>query len=351
MKKLVVLSALLGLLALPMFASDFTFGGDATFGFITDFSGDATGYDEKADLTFDVKAKIDDFNALKFSFNGLETSAVGLDAALVTTDLGKWLDLPVGLTVKWGYDDPDWNAFADVTAYGNTGYYDMSPDQYWGMTFLLSYKMLEFELALNPGAKNVVAESVGYLLAGLAVKEPIKGLNAEVYYFQDKSAIDEFGEAKIAFDAAYAAEFGGFGLTAAPTFVYDLGDAADDILTSYDDTEGHFWWSFGVDATYDMFTVDVGVSGETDAALKWLDFSVMADVIEKLQVYAGVELELVEGGDMFQGLDIGVNANIGAVDCKLGYVVTDGFGEGEIGGWFNDTWVDGGLYLLFDVNY
>ena len=38
MKKLLVLSVLLGLMALPMFASDITFGGDVTFGFIYNFS-------------------------------------------------------------------------------------------------------------------------------------------------------------------------------------------------------------------------------------------------------------------------------------------------------------------------
>ncbi len=66
MKKLLVLSVLLGLMALPMFASDITFGGDVTFGFVTDFSGERVAAEE-TDLTFDVKAAIDDYNSLAIS--------------------------------------------------------------------------------------------------------------------------------------------------------------------------------------------------------------------------------------------------------------------------------------------
>lgn len=343
MKKLVVLSVLLGLLALPMFASDFSFGGDTTFGFVSGLSGDAGTYKEKTDLTFDVKAKLDDFSSLVINMDGLETQVItakggdpaqtmGISKALWTVDFGKWLNLPVGAKVAWGYDDPDWNAFADITAYGNAAVY-LSPDEYWGLDFLISYKMLEFELAFNPGISG--DGDLGYLLAGLAVKEPIKGLNAEVYWFQNKSAIDAFDASKIAFDAAYATAFGDFGLTVGPVFSYDLG------------TEAYFW-GLGIDATYDMFTVDLGVYGD-DEALTWLDFSVMADVIEKLQVYAGVELELSEGGNVFQGLDVGVNANIGPMDLRIGYDVTE-YGEGEIAGWFTMP-ADGGFYVLFDVNY
>jgi hypothetical protein len=357
MKKLVVLSALLGLLALPMFASDFSFGGDTTFGFVSGLSGDAGTYAEKTDLTFDIKAKLDDFNSLVINMDGLEKIGLvsvtttytdtngddvdvtdtyyngpGILKALWTTDLGKWLGLPVGVKVAWGYDDPDWNAFGDITNYGNTGVY-LSPAEYWGIDFLVSYKMLEFELAFNPGISG--NGDLGYLLAGLAVKEPIKGLNAEVYFFQDATAIDVFDDAEIAFDAAYALELGGIGLTVAPVFKYDMDET--------------YFWGLGLQGTFDMFTANLGVSGDDANFLNWLDFDVSAAVLEKLDVYAGVELELAEGGDVFQGLDIGVNANIGAVDCQLGYVVTE-FGEGEIDGWFSLP-VDGGFYVLFDVNY
>jgi len=340
MKKLVVLSALLGLLALPMFAADMSFGGDVTFGFLTDFSGDVE--TEKVDTTIDFKGVIDDFNTLAISLDQIENApetdgatSPGLEKAFVKSDIGKWLGLPVGLVVQWGWDDPDWNAFGDITNYGNTGIY-ISPDEYWGLDIVVTYKMLEFELAGNPGAANVVAD-LGYLLAGLAVKEPIKGLNAELYYFQNASALDEFGEGQIAFDAAYALELGDIGLTAAPGFYYDM--AAET-----------YFWGLALQGTYSMFTANLGVSGNDVDFLDWLDFDVVAALLEgKLDVYAGVEMSFADGTDAFQGLDIGVNANIGKVDAQVGYVVTSN-AEGEIDGWFTMP-TDGGFYVLFDVNY
>ena len=73
MKKLLVLSVLLGLMALPMFA-DATFGGDATFGFIGDFGDNIT---EKHDLTLDVMVAIDDYNSLTINMDGLENEVTG----------------------------------------------------------------------------------------------------------------------------------------------------------------------------------------------------------------------------------------------------------------------------------
>ena len=100
MKKLLVLSVLLGLLVLPVFASDFTFGGDATFGFIGDFGDNEA---ETMDLTFDIMAAIDDYSSLTINMDGLENmtpgSTVGISQALVATDVGAWLGLPVGLVV------------------------------------------------------------------------------------------------------------------------------------------------------------------------------------------------------------------------------------------------------------
>jgi hypothetical protein len=108
MKKLLILSVLLGLMALPMFASDITFGGDLKYGFIGDF-GDT--FNEATDITFDIKAAIDDYSSLTINVDGLETQVDGLglngvdgvdiSKALVATDIGMWLDLPVGVVASW----------------------------------------------------------------------------------------------------------------------------------------------------------------------------------------------------------------------------------------------------------
>jgi hypothetical protein len=114
MKKLLILSVLLGLMALPMFASDITFGGDLKYGFIGDFGDN---FNEATDITFDIKAAIDDYSSLTINMDELETmvddigvanlDGVGISKALVTTDIGAWLGLPVGLVASWGFDDPD----------------------------------------------------------------------------------------------------------------------------------------------------------------------------------------------------------------------------------------------------
>ena len=190
--------------------------------------------------------------------DGLETAAASAwTKGLVTTDVGKWLDLPIGLKVNWGYDDPDWNAFAAITHYDALSIY-LSPDEYWGADVVVSYKMVEFEFAINPGAKNNSGD-VGYLLAGVAVKEPIKGLSAEVYYFQgathdpNATPIDTYDAGVIAVDAVYAMEFGDVALKVAPTFAFYL----DDAVTPY----GAWRWVAAAKATYKMIEASAELTG------------------------------------------------------------------------------------------
>jgi hypothetical protein len=341
MKKLLILSVLLGLMALPMFASDITFGGDATFGFIGDFGDNEA---ETHDLTLDINAAIDDYNSLAVSLNGLENttagSTVGLDKALVTTDVGAWLGLPVGLVVNWGYDDPDANEFESISDYGNEEIFNFSPQNYWGVEFMLSYEFIEVEFAFDP----IIADTeVGLLLAGVAVKEPIPGLNAEVYYFQGNSALgDTFDEGLLGVDAAYSTEFSGFGLDAGVGFVYDMADAADPA------------WSYGVGlaGSYSIATVTVGVDGNENDFLNTVSATVVVAPVDMLDIYAGMWYDLVTLEDLLEA-DLGVNAHIGAVELYVGYLVTE-YGTDERfnspGGTVGAV-PDGGAYVKFDVNY
>jgi tetrahydromethanopterin S-methyltransferase subunit G len=197
MKKLLVLSVLLGLLALPMFASDITFGGDVTFGVLSDF-GDALNFSK--DFTLDIMADIDDYNSLTANIDGLEGQVTGATAAplneskiLVTTDVGMLFGLPIGLHVNWGYDDPDMNEFQNISGYGNEDPWDFSSPvsgEYWGLEFLVSVSFIEVELAFDPAGSS----GGGDLLVGLAAKEPIPGLNAEIYYYQNEKGGSEFAK-------------------------------------------------------------------------------------------------------------------------------------------------------------
>jgi hypothetical protein len=351
MKKLLVLSALLGLLVLPVFADHTTLdnGGDMTFGFVGDFGDNIA---EELDLTWDVIVGIDDYNSFTWSLAGLyDAPNLSLDKALVTTDVGMWLGLPVGLKVMWGYDDPDANEFGDVTGYGNQTY-DFSPDVYWGMDFMLSYSIIEVELAFNPsaavvlvnGAPPAVADN-GDLLAGLAVKEPIPGLNAEVYYFQGGSTVgaayDEFDLGSLGIGAAYAMDVSDIALEAGVSFEYAL----DDTVTSF----GAWQWTLGLVAGYSMFEASLGIGGYDGETVSGMDFTVDVDAVDMASLYAGAVMSFIDGTDTFQGADIGVNAHIGAVECYLGYLITEN-GAGDYNA-PNADLTDGGAYIKFDVDY
>jgi hypothetical protein len=341
MKKLLVLSALLGLLVLPVFADHVSidFGGDDTYGFISDFG---SGVAEKLDLTWDVIVGIDDYNSFTWSTAGLTGGFTALDKALVTTDLGMWLGLPVGWKVMWGYDDPANNMFQSVSGYANEEINDFSPDMYWGLANMLSFGMIDLHVAFDPDVENG-----GSLLAGLAFNEPVDGLNAEVYYFQNQSSSDVFDQGLITFDAGYSTEVSGIGLDAGAAFLYNLADTGDA-------------WGYGIGlaAAVSMFDITLGLDGNESDALNALTATVDAAPFDMASVYAGLKLSFSDTDDptttttdeteAFQGADIGVNAHVGAVECYLGYLITS-----EDAGDYNApvTLQDGGIYVKFDVNY
>jgi hypothetical protein len=335
MKKLLVLSVLLGLLALPVFAehASIDFGGDDTFGFITDFSA----YDESLDLTWDVIVGIDDYNAFTWSLKDIDAQGnIVLDKALTTTDIGMWLDLPVTFKVMWGYDDPDANEFGDVTGYGNQTY-DFSPAEYWGLAFMLGVKIVEVEIAFDPYGSDG-----GFLLAGLAVKEPVDGLNAEVYYFQGGSGVsaDTYDQGSLGIGAAYATKVAGADLEAGVSFEYAL----DDAISAF----GAWQWTLGIAAEYNMFEASVGVGGYDGEAFSGMDFTVDVHPVEMASLYAGAVMSFVDGTDAFQGADLGAAAHVGAVDIYIGYLIT----ENDNGDYNAPTTLnDGGFYLKFDVDY
>jgi hypothetical protein len=370
MKKLLVLSALLGLLALPVFAEHVTLdnGGDMEFGFITDFSA----AEVAPDLTWDVIVGIDDYNSFTWSLAGLDAApAIELDKALVTTDIGMWAGIDVvGLKVMWGWDDPDVNNFHVVSGYESEDVADFSPDEYWGLGFMVSASNFEVELAFNPIGSSTLGG--GYLLAGVAAKEPIPGLNAEFYYFQKNfasglsedlglgevafaapAAGDEFDTGQILLDAGYATEVAGIGLETGFFFWYNLeGDVEVDAdpgpaVTLVDVDVPDYYYGLGVAGTYDKFKVTAALNGYEDEALDALSFTVDVDPIDMVTIYAGAAFSLA-ADDAFQGADIGVNPHIGIVEMYVGYLITS-----ENGGDYNapETLEDGGFYIDFDVDY
>ena len=325
MKKLLILSVLLGLMALPMFASDITFGGDLTYGFIWDLE---NGLGETTTATFDIKAAVDDYNSLVIELNTLNDPIP--DKAVVTTDVGMMFDLPVGVKVLWGWDDPDINEFGGVSGYSNEEVIDVSTGDNWCLDFLLGASFVEFELAFTPSSA-----AAGELLAGLAVKEPIPGMNAELYYWQGGA---DYADGWIIFDTAYGGEFGGFAVDAGVEFVYPMLDA-------------NLWgYGVGLSGAFSIATVTVGVAGTEDDILDNISATAEIAPFDLATIYAGLWYDMA--GEAMREVDLGVNAHLGATEMYVGYLVD---GDSALGAGDNYNALvstgDNGLYFKFDINY
>ena len=338
MKKLLVLSALLGLLALPAFSVDASFGGDLTFGFITDFDAEA----ENTAVTIDMTGSVDDYNSVAISWSPLDAFEGTVDPvtalpekAVITTDIGAWLGLgDIGVSLQWGWDDPDVAAFGDVTNWETEAFYGLSPDEYWGLDLVVSYGMFELEIAANPAD---VGDS-GYLLAGVAVKEAIEGLNAEVFYFQNVSAYDVFDEGVILFDAGYAGAFGDVDVEAGVNFQYNMG-------------AGDAWeYGIGLTGAYNIAYAEVSLYGNETDALDTMTAAVhVGPFADMATLFAALDMSFADAtAETFQGAEFGLEFETGATVWDVGYQINN-----EAFGGYNapTTLPDGGLFFNWDINY
>ena len=321
MKKLLVLSALLGLLALPAFSADVSFGGDLTYGFISDFSAVAS----DANATIDMKGSVDDFNSVDIRW---DVDGETAEMAVIKTDVGAWLGLPVGVVLQWGYDDPDWNWFGDVSAFEKESMSAATMGMYWGLDLLVTAGMFELEIAGDPESSN--------LLIGAALKEPIEGLNAEVYWWQGDAALGVFDAGQIHFGAGYGGAFGDFDMEAGVNFNYDMGAET---------------WAYGVAVTgaISMIYAEVALLGNDADALS--DVWVYATVapIDLLKIFVDAQLGLADSyAEAFQGIEFGLEFETGKTWWAVGYQVNN---DDSGGGNAADVLADGRLLCYWDISY
>jgi hypothetical protein len=335
MKKLLVLSAPLGLLALPAFSADTTLGGDLSFGFITDFDAE----DESTDLTMDFKGSVDDYNSVDIRLNGFDmVGDIAMEKAAITTDIGAWLGLPVGVTLQWGWDDPDWNWWGDISNFEKESMTaGATADEYWGLDLLVSYGMFELELAGNPGA----ATDPGNFLAGVGVKEPIPGLKAELYLYQDGATVEDWDTMNVVFGAGYTNTFGDFDLEAGVNFKFDMDDAATDA------------WMYGVAVTgaYSMIYGEVALTGNETDALRFLYAYVTVAPIDLLKIFADLQMNFMDTApytEVFQGAEFGLEFETGATWWAVGYQINNDAFDGLNA---PAALADGGLFFNWDINY
>jgi hypothetical protein len=336
MKKLLVLSVLLGLFALPAFSADITIGGDLSFGFITDFDAEA----EDSDLTIDLKGSVDDYNSVDIRLNDFSEEGVApgtdLEKATITTDLGAWLGLEgIGVSLQWGWDDPDFNWYGDISNFEKESMSAAPSPEYWGLDLLVSYGMFELELAGNPGA----ATDPGHFMAGAAVKEPIPGLNAELYLYQDGATVEDWDTMNVVFGAGYGGSFGDFDLEAGVNFKFDMDDAATDA------------WMYGVAVTgaYSMIYGEVALTGTETDALDGMYAYVTVAPIDLLKIFADLEMDFADAAaEVFQGAEFGLEFETGETWWAVGYQINNDAFDGLNA---PAALADGGLFFNWDINY
>jgi hypothetical protein len=363
MKKWFFLFALLGLIALPMFASDFTFGGDFEYGVISDLDGNEA---DTSTLNLDIKATVDDYNSLSVEFD-LEDKV--LDKAVLTTDIGSFLELPIGLKLDWGSVDPDCNEFNGFIGYYTDEPWDLSQGDYWGFNLLATIDMVEIELAMDPGQYvvgevdddgNPLEENAGKLLAGIVFREPIPGLNAELFYYQNGSALGDGSDVALdVMDEGLIVCSVGYGMDVNDDLSLNVGAGLGYLLAEVEDEEINMEYAFGLKTVYSMATLIVGLNGDNVDPLNEVAATIEVAPIDLITLYSGIELKMSEAAseedETFQGADMGMYFTFGKTKIYVGYLVTDALvtndGDGKGGLYAPSEPGTGGAYIKCDIDY
>ena len=333
MKKLIVLSVLLALASFPLMASDVTFSGDVTYGFISDF-GDSFAEDTTA--TIDVNAAVDDYNSTVVSVKNV-TGTIVLDQATIETDLGAAFgltDMGVGLVLTAGYFDTGDEEYVIQSGYENENVMGIGTAKAWELSTVLTVMdMVNIKFAVDP------AMPLGTLIAG-AYGEfgPVK---AEVFYDLDAGA--EAADGKIGIDGSYAMDIADLSLGVGLGFMYDM---------SVTDGAAAKQWAYGLGLGVgwtEMISLGVGVDGNSMDAFNGLTANVGIDPIDLVGLYAGMVLSFAEGADAFQEADLGIVVHPGAAEIYIGYLVTSVGSGGDLNA--PTSLPDGGGYLKVDIDY
>jgi len=327
-KGIIVLIMVAGLVA-PTFASDFTFGGDLTFGAIWDLTNDTTGTTMTA--TADIKSAVDDYNSVTVSIKS-SSEDILLERAELDTKLGDYfmMDSGVGITSYVGYMDLNDKSYVSTSTVGNENVANSGVGVSWMM--------------------GLDVDLMGYATLRAAF-DPMTENDFFVGLFTSQSMGDASFAAEVFFDGNKAASASDGNVIADGEFKLTAGDIALDVGLGirYEMAAGAgLNWGAGVGFDYGtLFGLDAGIDGNPDGLNK-VSIGVAVDPIDLIDLRAAITLSLASGTEMFQGADVAAIFNVGAVDIYAGYLVT------SVGGgkkWAPAAAADGGPYLKFDINY
>ena len=294
MRKLIVLVSALLLVSMVAIASDVTLSGEVEQKWAQDFN--AKAYTENPQVEVKLDAVVDDNASLYIEFEEAAPNiGFNFDKAHFTLDLGGIFDLPVGVTLRTGWDEYDQFDAVKVT-FGE--YEDIigSDTQTWGHEVNIAATeqvALRVLWGNDPGLE--------YYSAGVAVTyDPVY---VEVSYVNISSAIGVVTEDAAKGDIEAGVEFmqevaDGIDVAAAATLDFDLEE----------DTTGDSHWAYGaaLQGTYnDMVTVGAALRGEQDSEASSLQVDISATPVENVTVFlvAGLGLDSDIYADAFESFE------------------------------------------------
>jgi hypothetical protein len=349
MRKLVLALLLIGAVTLPI-AAEVTFGGDITFGAIWDFvdpNGATVGTSTVATTktaTVDVKAAIDDYTAGRVSVrfddstNGTLVGGIEVEEVYIQFKplAALMLDMPLALTMYFGYDSASDNDYVEFGSYGveddsvaNAG---LGTDWIiWGDLVLVDLITVRF--GLEPGSANE-------FLVGAFLSQTIgEGMSVSAEVFYDNGVGNEIGKGVLNVDGNFKMAAGDISLGVGAGIGVNLAA-----------TTNNFYYALGAEVVYSsLLNVGFGIEGGGGETFNEAAVDVTLTPAELMDAYVGAQFDLrsATGVTLFQGADVGVKLNLGKMDLYAGYLITT-VGNGE---WNAIATTNGGLYIKADVDY
>jgi hypothetical protein len=316
MKKLIVLVSALLLVSMVAVASDVTLSGEVESRWLHDFTNKA--FQQAPEVIVGVNATVDENASVyieleegpRAEFAGTSAATFDFDKAYFTLDLGGIFDLPVGVTVRTGFDEYDTFDAVKVT-FGEWEDVIGTDSHSWGHEVNIA--------ATEQVAIRVLwANDFGLkdFAAGVAVTyDP---LYVEASYVNDG---EDMGKG----DIEAGVEFGmdvadGIALAAAATVDFDLEDSVT----------GDSDWTLGaaVAGTYnDMATLGVAFKGMTDSEVNSMQIDINAMPTDMIGVYVAIGLGLDDAvyPEMLDSFEGSVMAMIGPSTWYFGVLqIADG---------------------------
>jgi hypothetical protein len=322
MKKLIVLVAALLLVSMVVVASDVTVGGKVSYRWMQDLANKNYYAQATKELVeTKINATVDDYNTLAVTLRNAESGdfSASVHRANFTTDVGAIFGLPVGITLKTGFDEykasPDkmfvtWGEYEDVLgtalkAWGQK--VEIAAHEYVNLVGFWGYSSTFDGQNWGVGANGAV-EMVTYELAYLgAGKEKADEGNLEVGL--------SFGQ-EVADGIEVAAAVGADYLMDADAYAdADLGVPAEWVL------------GVGAEVTYNaMASLGLGWKSMEDYEVGTLQVDLWAMPVaeQPLEILAAIGLALDDEAtgpdtELFNSLEVSLKYKLGAAEFYLGY--------------------------------